>query len=159
MHKLLFIAVLLLSVGAVYALDIPAPQGYVSDFADLFSPAEEARIAALAQAIEENLTVEIAVVTIVSLEGEDVFDYSFRLASEWGVGKGGNDNGLVLLIAQEEREYFFQVGKGLEGVLNDARVGRIGRETLVPYFQRGEYGEGVVVALVQVKGLVGNDPS
>ena len=75
------------------------------------------------------------------------------------MGKGGNDNGLVLLIAQEEREYFFQVGKGLEGVLNDARVGRIGRETLVPYFQRGEYGEGVVVALVQVKGLVGNDPS
>ena len=83
MHKVLFVAIMLLSVGAVCALDIPAPQGYVSDFADLFSPADEARIAALAQEIEENTTVEIAVVTIAGLSAhagrKELLDYSNRV--------------------------------------------------------------------------------
>jgi len=145
--SLLFVAVL------VTAAKFPAPRGYLSDFASVIDPASEARILSLLGQIEKETSAEIAVVTIASLQGESIDQAAVELFKEWGIGKK-NDNGLLLLIAVEDRAYRFEVGYGLEGILNDAKVGRIGREYLVPYLKDNNYAEGIFQATTAVQSTI-----
>lgn len=153
------VALLILSLLAPIALAYPAYVGAVNDFANIIEPADEARIATLIEQIRANSTVEIAVVTTNDLEGEDISTYATNIGNAWGVGKKDTDNGLVLVIAPNDRKFYFAIGTGLEGTINDAKAGRIGRQVLVPYFRSGEYGVGIYDSLLTVQGLVANDPS
>lgn len=140
--------------SAVYGISFPKPSGYVNDFANIFSSEEKARLESMLAEIERNTTVEIAIATVKNLEGLGIEDYSLQLAESWGIGKKSKDNGLLILVALEERKYRFEVGYGLEGVLNDARVGRIGREILVPSFKQGKYGSGLVMAVEEIMHIL-----
>src|SRR5262245_58319789 len=125
--RLIYVLLFLCVLSSVYAASI---QGFVNDEADLFTPEEEQAIIAIAQEIYNSKAAQYAVVTTPSLENQDIESYSIQLAQ----GKLGDtelDNGLLLVIAPNERLYRFEVGSGLEGTLNDARVGRIGRTYLV----------------------------
>lgn len=144
---------ILLAFILVSAAKFPAPQGYLNDFADVLDPAAEARISQLLSQIEKEQTVEIAVVTLQSLQGDSVDQAAVDLFKEWGIGKK-NDNGLLLLIAVEDRAYRFEVGYGLEGILNDAKVGRIGRESMVPYLKDNNYAEGIFQSLTAIQGAL-----
>lgn len=149
---------LLLLIIPAYAVDYPSPVGYVNDFADIIRPADEARLNDLITDIERNTTVEIAVVTITSLQGEDIDMYAVKLFEKWGIGKKGTDNGLLILVAKDDRKYRIETGYGLEGTINAATAGRLGRDILAANFKQEKYGEGLYEAVLEVKALVEKDP-
>ena len=137
---------------------IPSYEGYVTDPAKLFSPEEKANLEQILTQIEHNTTAEIAVVTAPSLDGLSVEDYSIQLAEQWKVGKKDIDNGLIILIAPNERAYRIEVGYGLEGLLPDSLTGRLGREILVPAFKEERYGEGTLELVKTLQGLLEDNP-
>lgn len=147
--------ILLLLATAVFAL--PQPQGVVNDYADIITPDWETKLTELISNIESNTTAEIAVVTVQSLSGKPVEEVSLQYLTEWGVGKG-NDNGVVILIAPNERKYRIETGYGVEGILPDGRVGRLGRDILVPAFKGKNYGEGLFLLVEEIGGLLKQDP-
>ena len=146
----LFLAILLL--GLVQA-KIPAPRGWVNDYAEVISPEQEAKITSLIVELEAKTSAEIAVLTVPSTGGEPIFDYALRVAESWKVGKKGKDNGVLMVIAVKDRKMYILVGYGLEGILPDGLVGEIRDRYILPYFRQGKYGEGIfqgVNALAQI---------
>lgn len=137
---------------------VPAYKGYVTDNANILGEWAP-QIEELIKEIEKNTTAEIAVLTIESLEGRPLEEYSLEVAESWGVGKEDKDNGLLILISYKDKKYRFETGYGLEGTLPDAKTGRIGRTILTSYFQQGKYGQGVYEAIKEIQGLLANDPS
>jgi uncharacterized protein len=125
------------------ALDVPPLRGRVNDYARLI-PADRAK------AIEERLARfeqetghQIAVLTIPSLEGDSLEDFSIRVADAWKIGQKGFDNGAILLIARDDRKLRIEVGYGLEGVMPDAIASRIIREVITPRFRSGDFAGGI----------------
>jgi uncharacterized protein len=138
--------VLLVATGATASdrlLGSLQPRGYVSDFADVIPPAEESAIVRMAAELEQKTGAEIAVVTLKSLEGGQIDDFTNRLFERWGVGKKGKDNGLMFLAAMQERKMRIEVGYGLEGAIPDAKAGRIRRDIITPWFKAGNPGRGI----------------
>ncbi len=150
--KILLIPLFLILIisQAESALDTPNPQGYVNDFAGVIDQYSRAQIEDYLARLEENRSIEIAVVTVKSLEGDEINSYAERLFQKWGIGKKGVDNGLLILIAVDDRQWRIEVGYGLEGSMNDAKAGRIGRNCFTENFRTGEYGKGIFCA---VKGI------
>ena len=140
---LLFAAAAFLTAGRALALDVPPLAAPVNDYAGVLAPEVEARLNAELLALQQETGAQIAVLTIQSLEGEVLEDYSLRVASSWGLGKKGKDNGVLLLIAIKDRKLRIEVGQGLEGTLTDLLSGRIIREEIAPAFKLGDYAAGV----------------
>ncbi len=123
---------------------LPAPTGYVNDYANVIDSQTKSRLETVLTNLKQRADIEIAVVTVPSTNGEDIFDYSLAVARGWGIGaKGGDKAGLLLLVAINDRKYFTQVSDHLEGDLPDGLVGQIQRERLVPQFKRGNYSQGI----------------
>ncbi len=148
-----------LVVFPVLAQELPQPVGYVNDFAGMFSFSFRQSLEQELVAFEKETTAEIAVVTIDSLEGGNLEDYAVRLFEDWQIGKKDKDNGLLLLIAEKEREIRIEVGYGLEPVITDGRAGRIIREQMQPAFREGNYEEGVRLAVSQIEEYIQGDES
>ena len=157
MKKFLFVFLFVLFLPAITAL--PQPEGFVNDFADMLSPEEENSLEALIGALEKETTAEIAIVIIPSLEGSSREEYAVELFEQWGIGKEETDNGLLILVALKEQKWKIEVGYGLEGVITDARAGRVARNYIVPNFREGNYFQGLQQATVQFAGLIKQDPS
>ncbi len=155
---LFFIFISLFTLSSVHALDVPSPDGFVRDDAGILREYESALEQRLQQ-LETDTSVEIAVLTIPSLEGEDVSLYAGRVFDTWKIGQADVDNGLLILVSLNDREYFFQTGYGLEGTLPDIVLGRMGREILVPNFRAGEYGNGINAVVSEAESYIRNDPS
>ncbi|MEM3154414.1 MAG: TPM domain-containing protein [Candidatus Woesearchaeota archaeon] len=147
---------ILLLATSVFAM--PQPSGWVNDYANILSLEEKMQLNALIESIEKNTTAEIAIITVKSLEGKPVEEVALNYLTAWGIGKKANNNGVVILVAPTERKYRIEVGYGAEGVITDARAGRIGREILALYFKEGKYGEGLIAAIEEIGGLLKNDP-
>ena len=123
---------------------LPAPTGYVNDYANVIEAQRKAQLETILTNLKERANIEIAVVTVATTNGEEIFDYSLAVARSWGIGsKGGDKAGLLLLVAINDRKYFTQVSDHLEGDLPDGLVGTIQRERLVPQFKRGDYSQGI----------------
>jgi uncharacterized protein len=152
---LLIILLLLLPVASA---SYPKLNGFVTDNANIIDPVYKDKITQLAQNIEKESTVEIAVVTVDSLDGESIEMYAANLFQQAGIGKKDKDNGLLILVAKQEREYKFEVGYGLEGTITDSMKVNIGDRIIVPNFRNGEYGKGIYESMVVIEGLVtGNE--
>ncbi len=146
--KRLVIALLLLAPLSVAALEIPAPpENYVLDSAELFSETFEQELIAQLTALERDTSSEIAILTIPTLDGADIERYALDVFRGWGIGQQGVDNGLLLLIALEDRGMRIEVGYGLEGRVTDADSSHIIRNQLAPAFQLQEYERGVADAV------------
>ena len=156
MKKITALIIFLLLIPAVLA-EIPVYKGYVTDNANVLGEWAP-QIEKLITNIEKNTTAEIAVLTIDNLGGEVLEEYSLEIAREWGIGKKDKNNGLLLLISVQDKKYRFETGYGLEGLLPDAKTGRIGRYILTPAFKKEEYGRGVHEAIADIKGILANDP-
>lgn len=131
-------------------------KGFVNDYAGIIDPAQEAQLNSILKGLYDSGAAEYAIVTVNSLEGSDIESYSWNIA-EGNLGDKEKNNGLLLLVALEERKYRFEVGRGIEPILNDAKVGRIGRMYLVPYFQQGDYGTGIVEASKAIQSIMIGD--
>ncbi len=123
----------------------PAPTGsiYVQDYAGVLSGETKAKINKLGAKIAEQTKAQVVVVTMNSLNGEPIQDYSLTMLRQWKIGDKTLNNGVLLLVAVGDRQSRIEVGYGLEGALNDAKAGQIQDEYLVPYFGRGEYDQGI----------------
>ncbi len=154
----LFFIFLILLTSVAHALDVPTPQGYVRDDAGMLSAYENDMESQL-QKLETETSVEIAVLTVSSLEGEDISSFAGRVFDTWKLGQADVDNGLLIVVSLNDRAYFFQTGYGLEGTLPDIVLGRMGREILVPYFREEEYGAGITAVVREMESYIRNDPS
>jgi len=133
---------------------VPNPPRLVNDFADILNPAQEAALERKLVAYDDTTSTQIAVVIESSIGGEDIFDYSFRLAESWGIGGSEeNDNGVLIYIAFEDRNLFIQTGYGAEGFLPDAYAKRIIDNVITPAFRNQQYYEGLNEATDIIMGL------
>lgn len=141
---ILLLAALLLAAGSALAAPAtPAARGYVNDTAGLLSPEARGQIERFLRDFERSDSTQIAVLTVPSLEGEDLEGYAVRVAQAWGIGQKEKDNGALLLIAKEERAVRIEVGYGLEDRLTDLLAGRIVDQEIVPRFKAGDFDGGV----------------
>lgn len=117
--------------------------GYVNDYVGELSPSETAELEAIMKTLHEDGQAQMSIVIVDSLDGMSKEQYALEIAHE-NLGGVESDNGLLVLVAVDDRKYRIEVGYGLEGVLNDAKVGRYGREYFVSQFRSGDYGAGLV---------------
>lgn len=151
--KISFLIVLLVFVvlsSIVQSVETIKIEGFVNDYANIISPEHKTKIEGILKDLYDAKVAEFSIVTIESLDGQDIESYALNLA-QGKLGDKEKNNGLLLLVAVKDRKYRFEVGRGLEPILNDARVGRIGRNYLVENFRKEEYGKGVYEASLAVK--------
>ena len=129
--------------GTALALGVPRLQGRVNDTAHLLSPAAATRLDTQLADFERTDSTQVVVLTIPSLEGEPLEDYSVKVAQAWGIGQKGKDNGVLLLVSKNDRKVRIEVGYGLEGQLTDALTGRIIDHAIVPAFKAGNFDAGI----------------
>jgi uncharacterized protein len=141
---LLILLVTLLTVGApANAQDFPALTGRVVDAADILSPATEAALTAKLVNLETQSQRQFVIATVPDLQGYEVSDYGYQLGRHWGIGDKERNDGVVLLIAPNERKLNISVGYGVEPVLTDAMSGTIIRNDITPKFKDGDFDGGV----------------
>ncbi len=152
-HRILWIAFILLifAVYDAYALDAP-----VTDNAGIIDAEYEAQITDVLRQMYDSGTAQMAVVTVKSLEAKDIQSYALELA-QGKLGETEKNNGLLLLVSLEDRSYRFEVGRGLEPILNDAKIGRIGRQYLIDNLRNEAYGKGIFESVLAVQSIVGGD--
>jgi uncharacterized protein len=135
----------------------PDPIGYVSDFAGVVDAASADSITTLAREIEAKTGAELAVVTLHDLGGDDIDPAGTALFAQWGIGKKGKDDGVLILLALEERKVRIEPGYGLEQILTDGRCGQIIRRIMAPDLAAGRYGVGLLAGARVVAGIIAAD--
>ena len=133
-----------------------SPQGYVNDFAGVMDTDSRQRIAALCEELDHRADAQLAVVTIHTLDGDGVQDFANRLFEKWGVGPKGKDRGVLVLLAVNDRQYWTEVGYGLEPILPDGKVGGFGRQML-PLLRQGQYGAALLQISSQLAATIAQD--
>jgi uncharacterized protein len=129
---------------------------YVNDFAGVLDTAAQARLNDLCFQVEQKAHAQIAVVTVKSLDGQDVVSYAVALYQKWGIGAKGKDRGVLILLATQDRKYWTTVGYGLEPILPDGKVGGFGRE-MVPLLRSGDYAGAVTLMTSRVASVIAQD--
>ncbi|MBI4438482.1 TPM domain-containing protein [Candidatus Woesearchaeota archaeon] len=148
-----YAAFLIIVASAISGSALEKLYGLVNDEAGIISPEEEQQLQRILEEIEQNTTAEVAVATVNSLEGQPIEEYSMKLAHKT-LGEKDKDNGILILAALKEREYRIEIGYGLEGIINDAKAGRIGRQNIEPNFAKGEYGKGLIAAAIEISAIL-----
>ena len=114
------------------------PTGYVNDFAGVLTPQTKSSLDNLGTELDQKAHAQLAVVTVKSLDGDDIDDYAVKLFKQWGIGGKQSDRGVLILAAIQDHKYRTEVGYGLEPILPDGKVGGFGREA-VPLFKSNNY--------------------
>lgn len=125
------------------ALDVPPLKGRVNDYAGMLSSEASARLEQKLAGFERETTNQVAVLTIPSLQSDDIDQFSIRVAEQWKLGQAGKDNGVLMIIAQTERKVRIEVGMGLQGVLPDITASKIIREIMRPHLKAGNFDQGI----------------
>jgi uncharacterized protein len=123
----------------------PAPtyDRFVQDYANVLSPEQERALLYKLSQHYDSTSNEIVILVDKQLEGEDVEDYAYKVASTWGIGDEDNDNGVLVYIAMAEHEIDIEVGKGLEGAIADADARKVIANIMRPKFREERYAEGI----------------
>ena len=144
---LIFCAPFLFLFSSAYAFDVPKLQGYVNDYGNMISPAVRAQLDNELKSFEQTDSTQIIILTIPSLEGEVIEDLSIKVAELWKIGQKNKDNGVIFLVAKQERKMRIEVGRGLEGRLTDLMAGRIIDLVVKPRFKRGDFDGGFIAGV------------
>ena len=155
----LALAVAVLIGGAASAAIPPRPAGPILDQANILPPADEGALDAKLRAYTARTGRALMVVTVSSLDGQDIASYGVQLGQTWGVGGKTTDQGLILLIAPNERKLRFEVGYGLEQYLPDVLAGRIIRDTITPQFKANDYVGGINAGIDGAIAQLDRDPA
>lgn len=136
---------LVLFSNVAFAADLPKPTKnfFVNDFANVISNADEEKMQQQGEALFKECGAQVVVVTVKSLNGEDLESYSLNLARSWRIGSDKNDDGILLLLAVDERKVRIEVGYGLEGALPDSKTGRILDTYGVDRFKKNDFSTGL----------------
>jgi uncharacterized protein len=152
MVKKIFVQIFLffcLSMPA-WSLDVPKIKGYVNDYAGMISPAVEQELAAQLAAFEHSDSTQLVILTIPSLEGEILEEFSMKVVEHSRLGYKGKDNGVLFLVSKNDRKMRIEVGRGLEGVLTDLLAGRIIDTVVQPAFRQGDFDGGFKAAATAI---------
>jgi uncharacterized protein len=157
---LLLAAILPLFTISVFAENpdsLPTPTDYVSDFAHVLSSETVTQLDSICAQLDHSAAnAQLAVVTIHNLNGDAASDYATKLYDKWKIGKKGSDKGVLVLLATDDHKYFIETGYGVEGILNDAKVGDIGR-AMVPYLRAKDYDSAVTTAVGRLAEVIAAD--
>jgi uncharacterized protein len=157
-HSFLFAALLTFFLAASSFTraerPFPKPKGLVNDFADVISPAYRKKIADLTGALLKKTGVPIVVVTMPDMGGAEYNDYANRLYSAWGIGKKGEDRGVLIFVAVKERKMRIETGYGVEGILPDGLVGEIRDRYMIPFLKENKFGEGLFAGAAAVANVI-----
>ncbi len=152
MKKILFLF-LLISLPA-HALDVPPLEGRINDRAHILSTETITQLTQKLADFEAKTSNQIAVLTIPSLEGEVLEEYSLRVVSTWKLGQADKDNGVLLLIAKSDRKIRIEVGYGLEADLTDFRCQQIIRNEITPEFRNQNFDQGITKGLTAIMNTI-----
>lgn len=151
---LVIAAGVLLTTRTAFSSEVPYLSGHVNDLAAILSSSTDEEIETLLKAHEDSTSNQVAVLIIPSLEGESLEEYSIKVAETWKLGQKGKDNGVLLLVARDDRKVRIEVGRGLEGDLTDQVCGMIIRHEIVPRFRDGDYNGGVRAGVLAILGVI-----
>jgi uncharacterized protein len=143
-----------LGVACAAEPTVPAPRGYVSDYAGVLDTPTVQHLDALIDELKTKTGAEIAVVVVDSTQPLSAFDYAMKIAEAWKPGARGKDNGVVFLVAVHDRAMYILAGYGVEGVLPDGRVGEIRDRLVRPAFRRGDYAGGIQAATDEIAAII-----
>lgn len=142
---------------------VPALTARVNDYAAMISPQAKQEIESKLAALEAEESTQVAILTVPSLQGEPIEEFSIRVAEAWKVGQKARDNGILLIVSKGDRKVRIEVGYGLEGRLTDLQSGRIIGEIIKPAFARGDFDAGFMGAtdalIASVKGEFKAEPA
>ena len=154
-------ALLLLSLlgplwaSPVLSLDVPKLTGPVVDVAGVLSRSDQTQISASLLQFQRSYGPQLQVLLVPKLEDETIESYSIKVVDAWKLGAKDKDDGVLLLVATQDRQVRIEVGRGLEGDLPDALAGRIIRAGIIPFFQQDQIGAGVLVGLNLIAESIG----
>ena len=138
----------------------PALTGRVVDAANIIPDDTEAQLTAQLAALEAKSSDQLVVATVPSLQGYEIEEYGYQLGRAWQIGQGERlNNGIILLVAPNERKVRIEVGYGLEGVMTDFFAGQIIRDTIVPAFKAGDMPFGITEGVTAIEGILTADPA
>jgi uncharacterized protein len=136
---------------------LPAPTGYVNDFAGVLNPSTKYSLENLCTQVDRQAHAQIAVVTVKTIDGDQsIEEFATALEDKWKVGPKGTDRGVLMIFVMTPRRGRIEVGYGLEGILNDAKVGDIGR-SMVPAAQQGDYNTAIPLGVTQIARIIATD--
>ncbi len=130
-----------------HGLNVPTLQGYVNDYAGMISLSTKSEIEERLRAFEQSDSTQIVVLTIPSLEGENIEQFGIKVGEAWKIGQKGKDNGAILIVSKQERKMRIEVGYGLEGRLTDLTAGRIIDLIIKPRFKQGDFDGGFIAGV------------
>ncbi|MDF2387551.1 TPM domain-containing protein, partial [Nostoc ellipsosporum NOK] len=144
LRSLLAFLLVLVPLSAQAQPNFPKLTGRVVDDAHLLSPEQAAQLTQLSDEVEKASSRQFVVATIPDLQGYDIADYGYQLGRAWGIGQKGANNGILLLVAPNERKVRIEVGYGLEPIMTDGLSSQIINETIIPRFKAGDMAGGIV---------------
>jgi len=155
---LLVLAWLAAGITPAVAKEVPFLAGRITDEANIIPPDVEQRLDGELAAFEKQTGSQVAVLTVDSLDGDPIEDYSMRVVNTWKLGRKGVDDGVLLLVAKNDRKLRIEVGYGLEDELTDLQAGRIIRNVITPKFKQGDFGAGIEQGVGAILGALRDEP-
>lgn len=153
------LACLVLTIGGAAAqAPVPALTGRVVDTVGVLTPAQKSEIESSLAALEQRKGSQVAVLIVASTKPETIEQYAIRVAEAWKIGRGGVDDGVVVVVAQADRTMRVEVGYGLEGAIPDVAAYRLIQEYFLPRFREGDYYGGIRAGVDRIIGLIDGEP-
>jgi uncharacterized protein len=156
--RVLIVLLLCLAATPCFGADVfPPPQGAVNDFAGVIPVEQRQEMEALAAEVLQKTGTAVVVATVKSLGEGELNDTVNGLYSAWGIGEKGEDKGVLIFLALQERKIRIETGYGVEGILPDGKVGEILDADVLPLLRQNRYGQGLYNALAAVSAVVAKD--
>lgn len=158
--KLLFpfiLAFVLTPLSSLAEQPFPKPKGLINDFANVIPQSYEQKLVRITSELLKKTGTPVVVVTMPDIGGEDYNEYANRLYEAWGIGKKGEDKGVLIFVAIKERKMRIEVGYGLEGIIPDGRAGEIRDRYMIPYLKQNKFGEGLLKGTGAVSQIIAKD--
>jgi uncharacterized protein len=156
-NKRIFLIFFSLLLGFGLALDTPRLMGRVNDYAKILSPQERQQLDDSLAGYEEQTSNQIVILTVSSLAGDSLEDFSIRTAERWKLGQKDKNNGILILVVKNDRKIRIEVGYGLEPKITDAFSGQVIRQIITPAFRNGQYYQGLNDAVVAMTEKIGGE--
>ena len=139
--------------------EIPSPQGEVTDLVGILDGGTRQELTRIIQGVRDRTTAEIAILVVPTTAPETIEYYSVAVFDQWKIGQRGKDNGLLFLVAIQDRRLHITTGYGLEGILPDGKVGEIRDRDILPLFRTGRYAEGILRGTQGLASVILGQPS
>ena len=157
-EKLIIIGLFIFTgIGFCEEANLPGYAGYVNDYANILSGQTRAKLTALSEEIESKTASQLAIVTVGTTAPLDLETYAVELFEKWGIGQKGKDNGVLMLIAVNDRAVRIEVGYGLEGAIPDALAKNIIDKSMTQFFKQGNYNQGVLQGAAVLSRLIAKE--